>query len=342
MFSHRYSYLFAGLLGGYSFLNIYVLDGDRLYAVELDVLPLLIIILSLTFLVWGINQLVQNRVQKLFKQVHPLVVQLSFSMLAVAGLAFFSAEITGMILQGPFSFSLQNFLLTLAFTSRINLFLNSINGIYFFQKKYKEKELEMERVKSLTSEAKLESINSQLNPHFFFNNLSALSVLIHTDVLRADRYLLKLSEVYRYILKNRGNELVSLQEELNFLEHYLELLSIRFEDALRFKMNIKESCRTKFIPPAVLQLLVENVVKHNYFTPKMPLEISLICDEKYLRISNLKQPKPAIEPTSGIGLQNISQRYQFLNLDIRVIDQPEFFTVELPLIHEEEITFSRR
>jgi two-component system, LytTR family, sensor kinase len=341
MFSHRLRYFFAGLLGIYSFLNIYFLDGDRLYAVKLDAFPLLIVILVLTFAVWFCNLLIQLKVVNRVGKLHPLITQFSISTVLMLVISFASAEITGLILSGPFKFSFQNFLLTLAFTSRINLFLNSLNAIFFFNEKLKEKAIEAERLKSLNSEAKLESINSQLNPHFFFNNLSALSVLIHKDVQLADRYLLKLSEVYRYILKNRGNELVSLQEEMDFLSHYLELLSIRFEDSLKFSVDIKSACYSKLLPPAVLQLLVENVVKHNYFTRKKPMEVRLFCEEGILKMHNPKQPKPAIEPSSGIGLQNISDRYRFLNFEIKVIDHNEFFQVELPLIDEQKITFGR-
>ena len=294
MFSHRYSYLFAGLLGGYSFLNIYVLDGDRLYAVELDVLPLLIIILSLTFLVWGINQLVQNRVQKLFKQVHPLVVQLSFSILAVSGLAFFSAEITGIILQGPFSFSLQNFLLTLAFTSRINLFLNSINGIYFFQKKYKEKELEMERVKSLTSEAKLESINSQLNPHFFFNTLNNIYALTTVDVDRAQQALLKLSRMMRYVLYETDKDLTLLGKELDFIKDYIELMRLRLSEKVILDIVIQDNVEDLPIAPMLLLPFIENCFKHGISAQKeSTIEISITQQNKLLHLQTRNTIVPA-------------------------------------------------
>lgn len=342
MFSHRLSLFFAGLLGIYSFLNIYFLDGDRLYALELAALPLFLIILTLSLSVWMINRGVQNILLPKVHLLHPLVVQFLSSSALMILLSIVSAEITGWLLGGPFRFSAKNFLLTLAYTSRINLFLNSLNGIFYFNGKLREKALEAEKLRLLNSEAKLESINSQLNPHFFFNNLSALSVLIHKDVKIADRYLLKLSEVYRYILKNTGNELVSLKEEMNFLEHYLELLSIRFEDSLKFSVSIQNECYSKLLPPAVLQLLVENVVKHNFFTRKQPMEVRLYCEGETLIMHNPKQPKSAIEPSSGIGLQNISERYQFLNFEIRVLDEPSFFQVELPLIDEQKITFGRR
>ncbi len=341
MFGHRYRYWFAGTLGVYSFLNIYLLDGDRLFAVSVDPLPLFSLIFILTFLVWIINRQIEKFISNKTSGFHPLVLQFGVSVISVMLLAFISSQVTGLVLGGPFSFSLQNFLLTSAFVSRINLFLNCVNAIYFFNAKLKEKAVEAEKLKTLTTEAKLESINSQLNPHFFFNNLSTLSVLIHQDANAADRYLQKLSEIYRYILKNKGNELIPLEDELDFLKKYLDLLTIRFDESLKFSLEFKNTNFQKLIPPAVLQLLVENVVKHNYFTRKEPLEILLSSDGTFLKIFNKKQPKEVVEFSSGIGLQNISDRYRFLNTEIRIEDETDHFLVELPLIDDKTLTSSR-
>ncbi|MDO8966314.1 sensor histidine kinase [Algoriphagus sp.] len=342
MFSHRYSHWFAGILGSYSFLNIYFLDGDRLFAVAIEPFALFILILALTFSVWGLNRLIEKRIAGHDLSTHPLIFQFGISVIGVLVLSFISSHATGLILSGPYSFTWQNFLLTTAFTSRINLFLNCINAIYFFNQKLHEKAFESEKLKTLTIEAKLESVNSQLNPHFFFNNLSTLSVLIHQDIHLADQYLQKLSEIYRYILKNKGNELISLAEEIDFLKKYLELLTIRFEDSLRFSLDLKNPSFEKLIPPAVLQLLVENVVKHNFFTKKKPLEVSITSDGFFLKIHNKKQPKTVVDFSSGIGLQNISDRYRFLNSSIRIEDEPGHFLVELPLIDDKTLTSSRR
>nr|WP_287938288.1 histidine kinase [Algoriphagus sp.] len=340
MFDHKYNVLFASGLGIYSFLNIYFLDGDRLFAVNLAAIPLFMLILILCLSVWAINLFIQKFILENVSNFHPLLVQFGLGALGVLVLSFLSSEISGSLLGGPFRFSLQNFLLTAAFTSRINLFLNSVNAIYFFSEKLKQKAVEAEKLKSLTSEAKLVSLNSHLNPHFFFNNLSTLSVLIHEDVQLADKYLQKLSEIYRYILNNRGNELVRLNQELDFLNNYLDLLSIRFEQSLKFKVSIESYSSHFLIPPAVLQLLVENVVKHNYFTQKEPLEVKISSKGRRLSIWNKKQPKEVVDYSSGIGLQNISDRYRFLNLAITIDNAKDYFQVELPLIDDKELTFS--
>lgn len=173
MFSHRKSHWFAAILGVYSFFNIYLLDGDRLFAVAVEPFPLFFLILILTFSVWYINRLVERLTSKNTPKIHPLIQQFVISVIAVLILAFISAQISGLILGGPFGFSWQNFLLSAAFTSRINLFLNCVNAIYFFSEKLKEKAIEAEKLKTLTADAKLQSVNSQLNPHFFSSIISA-------------------------------------------------------------------------------------------------------------------------------------------------------------------------
>jgi sensor histidine kinase YesM len=342
MFGHRYNHWFAGILGVYSFLNIYFLDGDRLFAVAVEPILLLLLILILTFSVWFINRLIEKLTFNCTHKFHPLILHFGISAISVLVLAFISSQITGLILVGPFSFSWQNFLFTSAFVSRINLFLNCLNAIYFYNSRLKEKAVETEKLKTLTIEAKLESVNTHLNPHFFFNNLSTLSVLIHQDAKAADQYLQKLSEIYRYILKNKGNELIPLADELYFLKKYMELMTIRFQESLKFSLDFNPISFQKLIPPAVLQLLVENVVKHNYFTRKEPLEVSLSSDGTFLKIFNKKQPKKIVEFSSGIGLQNISDRYRFLNVEIRIEDEIDHFLVELPLIDDKTLTSSRR
>ncbi|MFC3414975.1 sensor histidine kinase [Algoriphagus hitonicola] len=341
MFGHRYKFLFPGLLGLYSFFNILILDGDRLFQASLPESQLFVLIIILSYGIWMINWAIELLLIKNFPKTHPLVVQFIASAAAMAMLAQLSMGLSGVLFGGPFGLSSKNFLLTFGFLSRLNLFLNCLNAIYFFSQKLNEKQLETEKLKLLGAEAKLESINSQLNPHFFFNNLSALSVLIHQNVDQADQYLQKLSLIYRYILNNKINELVSLEEELSFLQNYLDLLQIRFQDSLSFSMSIDQAVRTKMIPPAVLQILVENVVKHNFFTLKNPLQIQIQAAQNTLSVKNNIQPKKPIEGSTGIGLQNISDRYKFLNQSIIIHSQGGVFEVVLPLIDGHETTVSR-
>ena len=332
MFDHRFKFIFPALLALYSFLNILVLEGDRLYQVELPSGGLFYIIFLICYAVWFSNLAIEKYVVATLKNIHPLLVQFGFSISAALLISLLSVYFTGLVLEEPFTYTWQNFLLTSGFTFRINLFLNCINAIYFFSKKFNEKAVEAEKLHTLNVSARLESLHAQINPHFFFNNLSALSVLIHQDVKLADAYLQKLSNIYRYILNNRDQELVTLAEEMEFLHNYIDLLAIRFQSSLTFNINIEKKCSHFLLPPAVLQLLVENVVKHNYFTNSEPLKVEIQSDCESIAIFNKKQLKESVEFSSGIGLQNISDRYKFLKYAVSILDTPEYFKVELPLI----------
>lgn len=342
MFNHRLKFLFPGILGLYSFLNILLLDGDRLYQAELPVNVAFILIACICYAVWFSNAWIEKKLLKLPIKIHPLFIQFGLSLLAVTLVSLISVMTTGALLGGPFSYSTQNLLLTSAFGFRINLFLNTLNAIFFFFKKFKAKELEAEKLKTLNANAKLATINNQINPHFFFNNLSALSNLMHEDVEKADLYLVKLSNIYRYILKNNSQELISVEEELNFLKDYIDLLSIRFQKALIFKKEIDQGMLKFQIPPAVLQLLVENVVKHNIFTVQNPMQVSLIIKDQKCILKNELRKKEDKTYSSGVGLQNIIDRYKFLGKKIEVEQSAEAFEVTLPLIAANETPGSRR
>lgn len=335
MFNGPYKFLFPGLLAIYSFINIKVLDGDRLYQADLPLDKLFYIIFLLCYAVWFVNALIEKYKKNIKIKIQPLILQFGLSIIGVFFISLSSILITEVALGEPFSYSFQNLLLTSGFAFRINLFLNCINSILYFSKRYKEKAVEAEKLHSLNVEAQLVSLNSQVNPHFFFNNLSTLSSLIHDDPKLADEYLQKLSTIYRHILSTRDKELIPLKEELAFLDNYISLLSIRFQKSLKFSKNISSDCEDLLLPPSVLQLLVENVVKHNYFTEKEPLTVTITSDCEQIKIHNKKQKKDVVEYSSGIGLQNISERYSFLDKKIVIIDEKEYFQISLPLIHED-------
>ncbi|MCH7396693.1 histidine kinase [Belliella sp. DSM 107340] len=335
MFNSRYRYLLPGFLALYSFVNILVLDGDRLYQAELAQDKLFFIIFILCYAVWFVNAVIENQRHRIDSKINPLIMHFGLSLLGVGIFSFISVLITGEILGAPFSFSFQNLLLTSGFAFRINLFLNCVNAIFYFSKRYREKAVEAEKLHSLNIEAQLTTLNSQMNPHFFFNNLSTLSSLIYENPKLADEYLQKLSQIYRHILANKDKELVSLSEELAFLDNYITLLGIRFQKSLNFDLKIEKACNDLLLPPSVLQLLVENVVKHNYFTEKEPLSVTIIADCETIKIHNKKQRKEVVEYSSGIGLQNISDRYSFLDMEIEIVDTESDFQISLPLIHED-------
>ncbi|MGY6559873.1 MAG: sensor histidine kinase [Nitritalea sp.] len=338
MFSHNYRWLFILFLTAFSFLNIWLLDGDRLTLVEVQALPLgLLVFLAVTY-VWEGNRLLQRYLVHKPTGFHVLVNQFLASLLLTGLGALFFTWASAKVYGDPFFFRVENFLLIAGFMYRVNLFLNTVHALFYVHRQYKQKALEAEKLSRLNSEAKLERLNAQMNPHFFFNNLSTLSALIQTDVDAAENYLQQLAKIYRYLLLHKDSVLVSLEDELEFMRAYLALLETRFESALQVEVRYASHLNQSLlgIPPATLQLLIENVVKHNSFTQAQPMHVLLEVGPESIKIANKKQLKPYPENSNGIGLQNIRERYQFLGHAIRVQETPEQFEVVLPMLKRHE------
>ncbi len=203
---------------------------------------------------------------------------------------------------------------------------------YQFFKAWKHSLIEVEKYKAESANAQLQNLKNQLNPHFLFNNLSVLSSLVYQNQDKAVDFINELSKVYRYVLENKNAELVSLQEELGFLEHYIYLLKIRFGENIIFDIRIDET-ENSFLPPMCLQMLVENTIQHNETSRAKPLEVNIFTENNRLFITNSIQPRSDKTESSQTGLKNIQIRYSFFTDDKVEINQNErLFSVSLPLI----------
>jgi sensor histidine kinase YesM len=203
----------------------------------------------------------------------------------------------------------------------------------------KERELDSKIVDQLDrerSQAELEALRNQLDPHFIFNSLNTLNHLIINNPQQAYLFNNKLAQVYKYFLINKNNELISLHDELEFIDSYFFLLQIRHDDKLNMETELNENNeRVIMIPPFALQTLVENAIKHNEFNHENPLYIKIAMNHEYLKVSNNVKPKPYLVNSTGIGLKNLSSRYRILsNRDIVIENTDKDFTVKLPLIKQ--------
>ncbi|CAM1347021.1 2TM domain-containing protein [Tenacibaculum insulae] len=184
-----------------------------------------------------------------------------------------------------------------------------------------------------TETAKFETLKSQLDPHFLFNSLNVLTSLIGENPNQAERFTTKLSKVYRYVLEQRNKELIPLEEELRFAKTYMELLQMRFEDAVQFNIPTTVSNSELKIVPLSLQLLLENAVKHNVVSSTKPLEIHIFEENGFLQIQNTVNPKEAIGKSTKVGLRNIADRYGLItNKRVEIKNNNKTFTVSLPLL----------
>jgi len=205
----------------------------------------------------------------------------------------------------------------------------------------KERELDSKIVKQLDRErshAELEALRNELDPHFIFNSLNTLNHLIINNPQQAYLFNNKLAQVYKYFLINKHNELISLSEELEFIDSYFFLLQIRHDDKLNLQTDLNDHDeRIIMIPPLALQTLVENAIKHNEFNHENPLGIKIVMNNQYLKVSNNMKPKSYLVNSTGIGLKNLSSRYKLLcNKDIVIEHTDKEFIVKLPLIKQQE------
>ena len=186
-----------------------------------------------------------------------------------------------------------------------------------------------------TETAKFESLKNQLDPHFLFNSLNVLTSLIGENPQQAERFTTKLSKVYRYVLEQRNKDLVPIEEELKFAKTYMELLGMRFEEAVQFNIPDNISNNELKIVPLSLQLLLENAVKHNVVSTSKPLTINIYEEGSYLMITNNVNPKEAIGKSTKIGLQNIADRYGLItDKGVKIENNNKTFKVSLPLLYK--------
>ncbi|UII30268.1 sensor histidine kinase [Fulvivirga ulvae] len=218
---------------------------------------------------------------------------------------------------------------SIVFTMLISLVLYSVS----FLKSWRELAVESERMKKEVISSKYESLKNQVNPHFLFNSLNALTNLVYEDQDQAAKFIKKLSDVYRYVLESRDKDLVQLEMELKFAESYLFLQKIRYGDSLMVAEQTMKAQGFK-IPPLSIQMLLENAIKHNIISDDEPLQIELSQDDGYFFVINNLQKKNIIKSDSSeMGLANIKARYSFFTEKPVIIDDSNHkFTVGLPLL----------
>ena len=198
--------------------------------------------------------------------------------------------------------------------------------------------LENEQLKSENLTTRYDMLVSQINPHFFFNSLNSLAMLVRErDDERALKYIDQLSYTFRYIIQNGQSETTTLRDELEFANAYAYLFKIRYAEKLFFDFDIDEKYLSWTLPALSLQPLIGNAVKHNSITTKNPLRVVIRTRDGVLEIENPKHPKLDVEPSTGIGLDNLRSRWQIIaERDIEIIDDDERFMVRLPLENPEK------
>lgn len=255
--------------------------------------------------------------------------------LSMIGLAILRYITLVVILGNSFEYFLNDknafnyYLFGLTLTLIASLVFHAI----FFYKALTENKVKEQQIVAKTETAKFESLKSQIDPHFLFNSLNVLTSLIGENPKQAEKFTTKLSKVYRYVLEQKSKDLIDLDEELEFAKAYMELLKMRFENAVIFEIPEKASNPELKIIPLSLQLLLENTIKHNVVSESNPLKVTIKEENGYLVITNNYNPKTTIEQGTKVGLKNIIDRYNLITLrKVSIEKESEKFTVKLPLL----------
>nr|WP_299344912.1 histidine kinase [Allomuricauda sp.] len=214
----------------------------------------------------------------------------------------------------------------------IVLIYNIIYFAFYSYKQYDKGQVMEIRLKRKQTELQLAALKSQISPHFLFNCLNSLSALFQKDVDRAERFIRALADSYDYTLKSYTDALVTVQDELNFVESYAFLMTTRFDGQIFLSYDLPEEVLKSKIPPLTLQMLVENAIKHNVTDADEPLRIQIQQKNGAIWVINNKTKSRAATKSLNIGLGNIASRYQLLAQEEVEVLNDSNFTVKLPVL----------
>jgi len=284
----------------------------------------------------GIIRIVK-KLDKIYPWLKNPVKRLVYQLIFTIGYSIFIMSIATLVMtfnkrgEIPSGIILDNslFMVKVAITFLI-LSMLITNAIIFFVN-WKKSVMLQEQLKREHLNLQYETLKSQVNPHFLFNSLNSVTSLIKKDPDKAILFVKRLSDVYRYVLEQKDNEIVTIDLELKFLESYIFLQKIRYGENLT--VNIDVTDRSRYIIPLSLQMLMENAIKHNVISKEFPLIIDIFTkNENYLVIKNNLKKKPAFN-TGKTGIENIRSRFEFFTSRPLIIEESEtHFTVEVPVI----------
>lgn len=219
-------------------------------------------------------------------------------------------------------------------TLLITFLITSINESIFFYRQWTYNFSKSVRLEKDNFEAKYEALRAQINPHFLFNSLNSLTAMAEDNKPIVD-YIQNLSELLRYMLKSGEKELVLLRDEIAILNKYICLQQMRFPGTLDIEVNVPENYYHYAVPPLVLQMLVENCLKHNIISKERPLKVEIRADKESIAVINNLQKKEGVNST-GQGLNNITGRFRFFtSRKVEIIETSDKFKVIIPLLQVE-------
>ena len=214
----------------------------------------------------------------------------------------------------------------------ISIIISTILTSIGFFRSWRSSKRQEEKLKLEILDYKYKTLLNQVNPHFLFNSLNVLTSLVYEDQELAVDFIRQLSKIYRYTLENRERDLVSLKEERSFIESYVFLLKIRFEDALVVNIDFPEN-EELFVLPMAMQIIVENAIKHNKVSVQEALTINIKLEGDDIVISNNLQLPENKEISTGFGLENIQKRLALItDKKLSIFQENGNFIAKIPVL----------
>jgi len=244
------------------------------------------------------------------------------------------ANFESIIPTWPTTEAFRGFVQWIVVSMMMVVIIMGVNIVNYLSSNWRSEQLRTYKLNQAAMEVELQALKLQIDPHFVFNNLSVLSELILEDQQVGHDYAENFSKIYRYMLVNSKKDIISLEVELKFLKSYIFLLEHRFGNGVHFDIQVNSQCKELYIPPLTLQMLVENVFKHNKLDKKTPLQVSIYTiEDKSLVVENRLNPveKPVL--SSQIGIKNIKRRYLLLSdKEPNIVMNEQTFKVTVPLL----------
>ncbi|MEP0987314.1 histidine kinase [Ekhidna sp.] len=272
-------------------------------------------------------------------KLQKLILRLLIALIILAVLA--NGIVVGYTILTTEIIDVENFSITVFFLFTFQTFVyfalwTAVYLIIYFFRNYKKEEVEKWQLETAVKDAELIALKAQINPHFLFNALNNIRALILEDPMKARDMVSHISELLRYSIQFNDNEKVTVEEELQIVNKYLELESIHYENRLHYEILTKEVLNKCKIPPMLIQLMVENAVKHGISQIKNGGDILISVDQEdsylVLEVSNTGKLKKNLG--NGIGLRNATERIRILfdsEPDIELIQEGNMVRSKLKL-----------
>jgi two-component system, LytTR family, sensor kinase len=235
-------------------------------------------------------------------------------------------------------FNTSNYQTALLLGAVVNVFVTFIHEAVSRFEKWKAVLVENEQLKKEYMQSQLLGLKSQINPHFLFNSLNSLSCLINDDEQEAELFLDEMSKVYRYLLRNNDEELVTLHTELDFIRSYFYLLKVRYGRAMELHITVGEDDTEKCLPPLTLQMLLEDVFNSNAGTRDQPTIVSIVAEGEVMEVRNTIQKRITTEESGSSGnLENVMNKFWLLcQRRVEMEETEQERVIRIPLITEKK------